>query len=115
MTDLRRLSALLLTGLMLSGGLAYGDASPPAHKCAAPLKRTQFATQFQVDSYRAAVELYRSCLEAFVKEQEREIEVHRQAAQGAIDEWNRFVGKETSGPPSAPKDTGRPQGDEYRN
>jgi hypothetical protein len=109
MTGMRRLGALILTTLMFSGSVAYGDTSPPSHKCNAPLKQTQFATQFQLDSYRAAVDLYRSCLEAFVKEQEREIENHRQAAQSAIDDWNRFVGKETKGPSSAPQDKGSQQ------
>lgn len=84
---MRRLGALLLTILVFSGSMAYGDTSPPSPKCIAPLKQSQFATQFQLDSYRAAVELYRSCLEAFVKEQEREIENHRRAAQSAIDEF----------------------------
>ncbi len=115
MTGMRRLAALLLTILVLAGSVAYGDTSPPSPKCIAPLKQTQFATQFQLDSYQAAVELYRSCLEAFIKEQEREIENHRQAAQSAIDEWNRFVGKETKGAPSAPKDKGGLQGGEHQN
>ncbi len=110
MTGMQRLGALLLTLFMLSGAVAYSDTSPPSHQCVAPLKQTQFATQFQLDAYRAAVDLYRSCLEAFVKEQEREIENHRQAAQRAIDEWNRFVGTETKGPPGAPGDTGSQPG-----
>ncbi len=114
MTGMRRLGGLLLAMLLLCDSVAYGDTSPPSHKCIAPLKQTQFATQFQLDSYRAAVDLYRSCLEAFVKEQEREIENHRQAAQSAIDDWNRFVGKETKGPPSAPQDKGSRPGGEDR-
>jgi hypothetical protein len=114
MTGMRHLGAVLLTSLMLSGSVAYGDTSPPSHTCNAPLKQTQFATQLQVDSYRATVDLYRSCLEAFVKEQEREIENHHQAAQNAIDDWNRFVGKETKGSPSAPQDKGSGPGGEFR-
>ncbi len=114
MIAMQRLGALLVITLMLSGSAAYGDTSPPSYTCIAPLKQTQFATQFQVDSYRAAVDLYRSCLEAFVKEQQREIENHRQAAQKAIDDWNRFVGKETKEPPSTPKDAGSQPGGEQR-
>lgn len=114
MTGMLRLTGLLLAMLLLCDAVAYGDTSPPSHKCNAPLKQTQFATQFQLDSYRAAVDLYRSCLEAFVKEQEQEIEIHRQAAQGAVDDWNRFVGKETKAPPSAPQDKGSQSGGEYR-
>lgn len=112
---MRQLGALLLTGLMLPGSVAHGETSPPSHTCHAPLKQTRFATQFQLDSYRAAVDLYRACLETFVKEQEQEIENHRQAVQSAVDEWNRFVGKDTKGAPSAPQDKGsRPGGEERK-
>lgn len=86
--------ALLVT-LLVFGSTAYGDMSPPAHKCIRPLKQTAFATQAQLERYKVEVELYRSCLEAFIKEQEQAIEVHRQAAQQAIDEWNKFVGEKT--------------------
>ena len=115
MAGTRRLGAWLLAGLALPGTVAFADTAPPSHDCHPPLKQTHFATQFQLESYRASVDLYRTCLEAFVKAQEQEIERRRQAAQGAIDEWNRFVGKEAKGPPSAPEDAGKPKGEERKN
>jgi hypothetical protein len=94
---------MVLVVLFLPGSSAYGDATPPSLKCVAPLKQRAFATQAQLDRYKTAVDLYRSYLEAFVKEQEKAIEVHRQAAQSAIDDWNKFVGQKTKEPPKAPE------------
>jgi hypothetical protein len=89
-----RRTAILLATLVLVGSAARADVTAPSPKCLAPLKQSGFATQFEVDRYKAVVDLYRSCLEAFVKEQEQAIATHRAAIQQAIDEWNRFVGKE---------------------
>ena len=112
MRQLGGMLLLILLILLLSPSVAQSDASPPAPKCTAPLKQTEFATRFQVDRYKATVDLYRSCLEDFVKEQERAIENHRQAVQSAIDDWNKFVGKEAKEPPRTPQDKGGGQGRE---
>ena len=95
---------LVFITLLLSGDAVYADTDLASHKCTAPMKQREFATQAQLERYKSAVELYRSCLEAFVKEQETAIETHRQAAQNAIGDWNRFVGQETKEPPRAPED-----------
>jgi len=100
----RRCGATVLILLVLSGSAVYADTHPASHKCTAPMKQREFATQAQLERYKSTVELYRSCLEAFVKEQETAIEIHRQAAQNAIGDWNRFVGQETGEPPKAPED-----------
>ena len=101
---MRRCGALVFIALLLSGSAVYADTALASHKCTAPMKQREFATQAQLERYKSVVELYRSCLEAFVKEQETAIETHRQAAQSAIGDWNRFVGQETKEPPRAPED-----------
>jgi hypothetical protein len=100
----RRCGALVFITLLLSGSAVYADTALASHKCTAPMKQREFATQVQLERYKSAVELYRSCLEAFVKEQETAIEAHRQAAQNAIGDWYRFVGQETREPPKASED-----------
>ena len=100
----RRCGAMVFVTLLLSGSAAHADTALASYKCTAPMKQREFATQAQLERYKIAVELYRSCLEAFVKEQETAIETHRQAAQNAIGDWNRFVGQETKEPPRAPED-----------
>ena len=101
---MRRCGALVFIALLLSGDAVYADTALASHKCTAPMKQREFATQAQLERYKSVVELYRSCLEAFVKEQETAIETHRQAAQNAIGDWNRFVGQETKESPRAPED-----------
>ena len=101
---MRRCGAMVLIALLLSGSAVYADTHPASHKCTAPMKQREFATQAQLERYKSIVELYRSCLEAFLKEQETAIETHRQAAQNAIGDWNRFVGQETRESPRAPED-----------
>ena len=71
---------------------------PPFHTCTAPIKRQSFATKAQLDNYRAEVDAFRTCIEKYVKEQEAVIEVHRQAAQTAIDDWNKFIGPDPNRP-----------------
>ena len=80
---------------------ALAAEAPPFHKCNAPIKRQSFATKAQLDSYRADVDAFRSCIETYVKEQEAVIEAHRQAAQTAIDDWSKFIGPDPNRP--APK------------
>ena len=109
---MQRLGGMLLLILLLSPSVAQADPSPPSHKCTAPLKQTEFATRFQLDRYKTTVDLYRSCLEDFVKEQERAIENHRRAVQSAIDDWNTFVGKDAKEPPRSPQDKGGGPGGE---
>ncbi len=100
---IRPLGAMLFLTLLLPGPAVSAETALSSHKCVAPLKQREFSTQAQLDRYKSAVEVYRTCLEAFVKEQEMAIETHRQAAQGAIDDWNKFVGQETK---QTPKDKG---------
>jgi hypothetical protein len=40
------------------------------------------------------VQRYKNCIQDFVDEQNQAIETHQQAADDAIDEWNRFVNYE---------------------
>ncbi len=104
------LGMILFVTLLASGSAVFADTTLPVHKCVAPLRQREFATQVLLERYKSTVELYRTCLEAFVKEQEKAIEIHRQAAQAAIEDWNKFVGQDTKGPSKAPEDKGEDQG-----
>lgn len=74
-----------------SAASAWADDSPPMHYCTKPIKPFQFNDQWQVDSFMDEVRRYKQCLVDFIDEQNWAIENHQQAAQDAIDEWNRFV------------------------
>ncbi len=105
-----RFGILLFVTLLASGPAVLADTTLPLHKCVAPLRQREFASQVLLERYKSTVELYRTCLEAFVKEQEAAIELHRRAAQSAIDDWNKFVGQDTKAPSRAPEDKGNDQG-----
>ena len=109
---LRRFGIVLFVVWLLSGSAASADTVLPSHNCMAPLKQREFATQFQLDRYKSVVELYRSCLDAFVREQEKAIEIHRQAIQSAIDDWNKFAGEGSKAPSKTPE--GKEGGQEFR-
>ena len=48
----------------------------------------------EIDSFNEEVHRYERCISDFIAEQNQAIEIHRQAASDAIDEWNRFVNLE---------------------
>jgi hypothetical protein len=93
-----RLGLALFVCFLLPDLAVSAETVLPSHNCTAPLKQREFATQFQLDRYKSIVDLYRTCLDAFVREQEQAIELHRQAIQNAIDDWNKFVGAERKQP-----------------
>jgi hypothetical protein len=70
---------------------AYAYRSVPQHSCSRPWKPSQFTSQYEVDSYKQQVEMYRHCIEEFVDEQKDAIRAHKRAAEEAIDEWNSFA------------------------
>ena len=102
MTDYKRrigsLGLAVFATFFLPGTAFCAETALPSHNCTAPLKQREFATQFQLDRYKNIVDLYRDCLDAFVREQEKGIEIRRQAIQNAIDDWNKFVGEEKKQP-----------------
>ncbi len=106
---MNRLDVVLFVILLVCGSAA-ADTTLPVPKCVAPLRQREFATQVLLERYKSTVELYRTCLEAFVKEQEAAIEIHRRAAQSAIEDWNKFVGQDMKEPSEAPENKGDDQG-----
>jgi hypothetical protein len=96
--------------LLLSGSVVSAETAPPSHNCIPPLIQRSFITQGELDRYKSLVDKYRICLEAFVKEQEAIIGIHRQAALQAIDEWDKFVGQNAKTPRKTPEDKGDDQG-----
>ncbi len=68
-----------------------GHMFAPTHTCSKPFAPYRFDSQWQYDNYIADVNRYRRCIETFVDEQNAAADRHLQAANNAIDEWNRFV------------------------
>ena len=58
-----------------------GPFGSPSHQCSEPYDRSN---QFAIDQFR-------DCIEDFVSDQKKAIEVHSDAADTAIDDWNDFA------------------------
>jgi hypothetical protein len=67
------------------------DTFSPSHSCRKPFKPYSFTSKWELENFNDDVRRFRSCIEAFVEEQEDAIKKHRSAANDAIDEWNRFL------------------------
>ena len=83
---------------------SYADMFTPSHFCSKPVKPYKpysFSSQWEIDNYNNQidsfyddVERYKSCIQDFVDEQNNQSNNHINAAQEAIDDWNRFVNYE---------------------
>ncbi len=74
----------------------------PAHTCKEPKKPRTFNRQ-AIETYKKNIDVYRNCIVEYVKEHNEEAkkyqklaEDNRNAANQALDDWNRFVNEELS-------------------
>lgn len=92
MNLIRSLRALALAALGCGfAATAVADMFQPSHGCVAPVRPHEFNSQWEIDSFRNQVEMYRQCIEDFVDEQHGAINAHSRAADDAIDDWNLFA------------------------
>jgi len=70
------------------------DMFSPSPSCFKPYKPYEFNSQSELDSFNDEVERYKRCISDFVEEQNEAAESHQQAANDAIEEWNRYVNYE---------------------
>lgn len=94
-------SFLLMPSLLANAEVLY--TPPPSHNCLRPIKPFMFASQREEVQHKEDIKEYMNCLNRFIKEQNEEIRkhqnailIHKEAAQGAIEEWKEFV-KELKG------------------
>ena len=73
---------------------ASADMFTPSHSCSKPHKPYQFDSEWELENFKSDVETYKRCISDFVDEQRQAIRMHQNAAEGAIDEWNRYVNYE---------------------
>ncbi|ABM03716.1 conserved hypothetical protein [Psychromonas ingrahamii 37] len=73
---------------------AFADMFAPSPLCSKPSKPFQFNSQWEIDSFNDDVQRYKHCINNFVDKQNEAVETHQQAANDAINKWNRFVNYE---------------------
>jgi hypothetical protein len=62
--------------------------------CSKPYKPYEFDSQYELDNFNDEVQQFKRCISDFVDEQNQAARHHQQAAEDAIEEWNRFVNYE---------------------
>ncbi len=84
---------LILCGVLLMGAysLVFADIYEPVPQCYKPAKPLWFATSLYQKRYDDDVKQYHDCLKAFIKKQTYAAKMHSNAAQNALNTWNRFI------------------------
>jgi hypothetical protein len=77
--------------VLLMAGSTSADTFSPSHSCIKPYKPYRFTDEWEVTRFEGEVKRYKRCITDFVEEQNEEARRHQEAADDAIEEWNRFV------------------------
>lgn len=88
---MKHAKALAAIVILLISGSTQADIFSPSHSCRKPYKPYKFTSQWEVTQFKNDVDRYKSCISEFVEEQNEEAQHHQDAANEAIEEWNRFV------------------------
>lgn len=81
---------VLFIGLIFSAQ-TQADMFTPSHSCRKPYKPYEFNSEWEVTQFKNDVQRYKTCISDFAEEQNTNAKRHQDAADEAIDEWNRFV------------------------
>ena len=85
------LLVLVPLALLASPILLSADSSSVSHRCTQPKPYDLVEDLEELGGYKASVEKYKECIQAFVDEQNDAIRNHEKAANRAIEEWNHFT------------------------
>ena len=88
---MKLLLAALLVVAIGAPTLTGADIVPPSSWCRAPTKPYQFTSEWELQSYKDEAARFERCIDAFVSEQQEAARAHKQAANDAIEKWNRFA------------------------
>jgi hypothetical protein len=83
--------AVALGIALLVASLASGHAEPPKHGCVQPTRPPDKTDVDRWNHFMDQVDVYRSCMNAFIAENHAAAERHQAAANAATTEWNAFV------------------------
>lgn len=87
----RRIAGLFVLMFAAISWPAMADSYAPGHTCTQPVKPDEFNDNQEVDMFNEAARVYKECISAYADEQNHAADVHRSAANEAIEEWNNFV------------------------
>ena len=61
------------------------------HACRAPRDSGPITSSMEREILHAELTIYEKCMFTFVREQQKQAEVHDSAARAAVDEWNNYI------------------------
>lgn len=96
-----RPTLILLTSL-LSLAPVYADVPVSGHDCSAPVRPANDQDDVLWQRFLGDVDTFRACISGYADANHRASEEHRQAANQATLDWNRFVRAELNVPEDYP-------------
>lgn len=97
--NLRFVSLFLMLAL---NGTAIGHDPGPDHGCRLPDRPPDDQDDLRWNSYLAAVDAYRSCINEFAQANRQASRLHNEAANAAVSDWNVFVKDQLNVPEDFP-------------
>lgn len=97
-----RWSTAMLLALLVWSLAALGHAPPPAHGCSAPVRPANDQDDRLWQRFLEDVDAFRACISDYAEANHRASDAHRQAANDATMDWNRFVRAELNVPEDYP-------------
>ena len=86
------LTRLTLTlSLLLLPGVVSSDLFMDSPSCTEPYKPYEFSDDWEYQNFLNEVDSYRDCISTFVEEQREAAQRHLEAADEAVEQWNRYV------------------------
>lgn len=95
-------SGLALLALLLLPVAGHTHAPPPDHGCEAPTRPANDQDDALWQQFLDDVDAFRACISRYAEANHRASDAHRQAANDATLDWNRFVRAELNVPEDYP-------------
>lgn len=95
-----RAAAAALVWLAAAG--AYAHSPAPAHGCEPPTRPADDQNDLLWQRFLADVDAFRACISDYAERNHAAAETHREAANAATLEWNRFVRSDLNVPEDFP-------------
>jgi hypothetical protein len=70
------------------------DTTPTKHNCTKPTHPGSLASDVRMKGFQQEVNNYRECISKFADEQKKQIKLHEDAGNAAVEEFNTFAKNE---------------------
>ena len=87
----RKLVATIVGLVLVLAPTVFADYYIPSPICSKPIKPYKFNSEWEYNNYMNQVRAYQECLNIFIEEQYDAASRHMEAAENAVEEWNRFA------------------------